>query len=84
MSRFESANRAVKVEGICRALDRFSAHRGAPVRASDVIRWDDWSWEIFAWASGVTTPSVTTRTAVLDRLVARDEAVLASNAAVSR
>jgi hypothetical protein len=76
----EIRNRAVKVAGLCRALDQFAAYQGAPVRAADVLKWTDVSWSLLAMIARVTVPSVTTRTAVLDRLVERDNAVAASNA----
>lgn len=77
----EAENRAVKVEGLIGALERFSAYRGRPVLASELLTWNETSWLLAACMAGITPPSVETRSLVIRRLADRDAAVLSANEA---
>lgn len=78
--RFKQAAQQVKALGLSRALDRFSAYRGAPVLARDLLSWTDWSWELLAHAAGVNMPSPETRSLVIAELAKREALVALSNA----
>lgn len=75
----ERLNREVKCRGIILALEKFSAYREEPVTARELVTWSDTSWELIAMCAGVTIPSMTTRSLVVERLSERDAAVLAAN-----
>jgi hypothetical protein len=79
--RFEAEARQVKLTGLELALNRVSAFQGSPVRAVDLLSWNRWNWIQLAERAGTTIPSQTTRDAFIERIAARDAAVLAANGA---
>lgn len=81
---FEHNSRAVKVVGILAAIDRFSAYRGSPVTARELLSFRDESWLLLAMIAGITPPSPTTRSLVIERVAERDAAVCAANEAAKR
>jgi hypothetical protein len=80
VNRFELEARASKLAGLEAGLAKFSAFLGRPIRAVDLLKWDDVTWAQLAFHSGEHIPSPTTRSALIERLADRDAAVLAANA----
>ena len=76
---FKLAARATKAAGILRAMNAFSAYRGSPVTAREIIKWRAESWDLVAMIARVNPPSVETRSMVIDELCRRDALVAASN-----
>lgn len=75
------AARAAKVVGLLSSIDRFSAYRGSPVTARELLSFRDESWLLLAMIAGITPPSPLTRSWVVERLAERDAAVCAANEA---
>lgn len=71
--------RAVKVEGLTKHIDRLSVLRGSPIRAVEILKWNETNWLQAALDAGITDPSPTTRSAFIERIAERDAAVLAAN-----
>ena len=83
-SPHETRARAVRVAGLELALNRLSVFRGSPVRAVDLLAYPESSWELLALNAGITTPSTTTRSALIERVAERDARVASNNAELAR
>ena len=81
MNPFAHSARLVKVEGLLRGAAAFSAYRGVPLTARELLAFNEREWSLLAMISNVTNPSVKTRSMVIDRLCKRDAETAAANAA---
>lgn len=77
--RFAAAAREVKARGLILALEKFSAYRGSPVLARELLTFSETSWALLAMIADINPPSVKTRSLVVRKLCERDAAVLAAN-----
>jgi hypothetical protein len=80
MNHFEASARAVKVSGLVATLARFTSYRGSQVTAWELLEWSDASWQLLAFAAGVTAPSVKTRSAVVGRVSEAEALAFRANA----
>jgi hypothetical protein len=78
---FVRSARQTKAAGLQIALDKFSVYRGEPVTAVALMGWNETSWQLLACIAAVNPPSSETKSIVIERLAARDAAILAANGA---
>jgi hypothetical protein len=78
-SRFAQAARAIKAEGLLRAIDRFSVDRGSPLLTAEILKWDDHHWRFAALVGGVNFPHEKTRSLVIETVAKREHAALEAN-----